>query len=184
MKNILIIDTETTGLDPSKGAKMIELGAMLYSVEHKEVLQNLSTFLPCDVNPVENINNIKAEWTQEKIPVDASITFFKWMARNADAYVAHNADFDKKFLRTLPQLDGEFWAKRWICTKSDFRWPVQLFRNRLQDVCAAMGVPYVDAHRALIDCHFIAMCFSKVEDLEQRMINAGRNTFNNAGSFR
>ncbi|MBX4189674.1 3'-5' exonuclease [Candidatus Parcubacteria bacterium] len=184
MRNVLIIDTETNGLDPNKGAKVIEVGAMLYSVEHKVVLQNISTFLPCDINPVEDINNIKAEWTQERVPVEASIQMLKWMGKSADAYVAHNAEFDKRFLRTINGLDGEFWSKKWICTKRDFKWPVQLFRQRLQDVCAAMGVTYADAHRALIDCHFIAMCFSKVDDLEQRLINATQNTFGKAGSFR
>jgi DNA polymerase-3 subunit epsilon len=183
MENVLIIDTETTGLDPSKGAIMIEIGAMLYNLKHKQVLQNFSTFLPCDSNPVENINNIKAEVTREKMPVEAGLIFLKYMADKADAMVAHNAEFDRKFLQTNEILSGSFAGKKWICTKKDFRWPVQLYRNRLQDICSAMGVPYADAHRALIDCHFLALCFTKVDDLEQRMISASRAGFGSGKGF-
>jgi DNA polymerase-3 subunit epsilon len=184
MKNVLIIDTETTGLHPDKGDKIIEIGAMLFNVEHRVVLQNFSTFLPCETNPVEHINNIKAEWTKCSPNTHSALSFLKDMAKNAQAFVAHNAEFDKKFLQTVKELDGEFWSKRWICTKADFKWPVALFRNRLQDVCFAMGVPYADAHRALIDCHFLALCFSKVDDLEHRLISANRTQFGAGKNYR
>lgn len=185
MENVLIIDTETTGLDPSKGAGCIEIGAMLYNVKHKVTLQNFSTFLTCTENPVEDINNIKSEWTQQKMPIGAGLVFLKQMANEADAFVAHNAAFDKKFLQDIQELQETVTNKKWICTKNDFKWPVSLFRNRLQDVCVAMGIPYADAHRALIDCHFIAACFSKVEDLEQRLIAATYKGFGSSkGTFR
>lgn len=182
MKNILIIDTETTGLDPLKGCKIIEVGAMLYNVKHKQILQNFSTLLPCEENPVQDINHIDPEWTRSHENHNAAIQFLKDMAKNSDAIVAHNASFDKKFLRTIPELDSEFWVKRWICTKNDFKWPVQLYRNRLQDICTAMGVLYSDAHRALTDCNFLAMCFSKVSDLEMRLKFPTKNTFDDNGN--
>ena len=91
------------------------------------------------------------------------------MAREADAYVAHNASFDKTFFATAIGSEDIFWIKPWICTKNDFVWPVPLQRNRLQDVCAAMGVPYVEAHRALTDCQFIVDCFNRVPDLQLRI---------------
>jgi len=184
MENVLIIDTETTGLDPSKGAVCIEIGAMLYSIKQKVILQNFSTFLPCTDNPVEDINNIKAEWTQQKMPTGAGLIFLKYMANEADAFVAHNAAFDKRFLQDNKELYEIVCNKKWICTKNDFKWPISLFRNRLQDICVAMGVPYVDAHRALIDCHFIASCFSKVEDLEQRLCAAMKSGFGSGKNFR
>ena len=37
MNNILIIDTETTGLEPTKGALVLEIGALLFNVEDKVV---------------------------------------------------------------------------------------------------------------------------------------------------
>lgn len=182
--NVLILDTETTGLDPNKGAKLIEIGALLYNVKEKVVIQTLAFFLPCDENPVQDINNIKVEWTNCNTNTSSAFAFLRDMAKNCYAVIAHNAEFDKKFLRTRVELNDEFWSKKWICTKKDFTWPVQLFRNRLQDVCAAMEVDYVDAHRALTDCDFIAKCFSKVADLEFRLRNATTKTFSNSKTYR
>ncbi len=185
IENVLIVDTETTGLDPNKGAKLIELAAILYNVKHRTILQQFSTLMPCDENPVENINNISAESTRVKMPMTLIVPLLSQLADHAQAWVAHNADFDKKFINTIdPQPPQRFTERRWICTKADFRWPVQLYRTRLQDVCTAMGVAYVDAHRALADCDFIAKCFSKVADLEARLMSAGRNSFSNSNKFR
>lgn len=184
IENILIIDTETTGLDPAKGAKMIELGAILYNVKHKVILQNFSTLFKCDANPVQDINNISPEATQCKMPMHFIVPMFIQMADHAQALVAHNAQFDKKFIDTIePKPAHKFSERKWICTRSDFNWPVTLYRNRLQDVCVAMGVPYVEAHRALNDCNLIAQCFTKVQDLQVR-INAGKkNQFSNSARY-
>lgn len=185
MENVLIVDVETTGLDPLKGAVIIELAAILYNVKYRTILQQFSTLFPCDENPVENINNISAASTRVKMPMTLVVPLLCQMADHAQAWVAHNASFDKKFIATLdPQPGIRFADRKWICTKADFRWPVHLYRTRLQDVCAAMEVPYVDAHRALTDCDFIAKCFTKVADLEGRLLGAGKNSFSNGNKFR
>lgn len=176
MENVLIIDTETTGLHPEKGAQLIEIGAILYNVKHREILQNFSTLLPCSENPVEHINNIKASWTMCRMDKGLS-SILNVMVDSSNAIVAHNAEFDKKFLRLCTSLTAEFWSNTWICTQKQFKWPANLYRHRLEDVCNAMGVPYVNAHRALSDCTFIAKCFSKVENLEERLIAAARVEF-------
>jgi DNA polymerase-3 subunit epsilon len=197
IENLLIIDTETTGLDVKKGAVMIEIAAVLFSVKYKTVLQSFSTLLPCEINPVENINHISAESTREDYAFrnlsNAEIFTQMWtnpesqtssiindpsligtgdilieMNKKAQACVAHNADFDKRFIATAP-WGYTLLLNKWICTKANFTWPVKLMRFRQQDVCEAMGVPYVDAHRALSDCLMLAQCFSKVEDLQERI---------------
>lgn len=167
--NLLIVDTETTGLYPEKGDLCIEVGALLYNVEHKKVIQTMSTFLPCKENKVEHINHIKAEWTDCKQGLVIPFRWLNEMASTASFIVAHNADFDKKFLKTIAPINDIFWKSRWICTQRDFPWPVPLARKRLMDICEAMKVPYVDAHRSLPDCQFLADCFSKVDDLEARL---------------
>ncbi len=185
IENVLIVDTETTGLEPKKGSVLIELGAILYNVRHKAVIQSFSTLFPCEENPVIDINGISVESTQVKFNRSLVVPFFANMADFAQAIVAHNAQFDKKFIDTIdPQPPVRFTQRKWICTKSDFEWPVPLYRNRLQDVCAAMNVPYVEAHRALNDCNLIAQCFSRVPDLERRINYSKKNAFSNGGSFR
>lgn len=168
--NILILDTETTGLEPTKGAKVIEIGAVLYNVQHKQAIQILSFFLPCDANPVQNINNIHPDWTNCNPNTHSALCFLQDMAKNCTYIVAHNAPFDKKFIKTVIN-STEFWDKRWVCTKSDFKWPAPLSRYRLEDICNAMKVPYINAHRALSDCTLLAQCFENVSDLEERFMN-------------
>lgn len=170
IENVLIVDLETTGLHPEHSAQIIELGAILYNIKHKAILQQFSTLIPCNENPVQHINNINPEITK-LIPYypywEDVLTVMVNHAK--DVCVAHNAQFDKKFLLHNNRFKYLFADTKWICTKNDFKWPVPLKRNRLQDVCEAMGVPYVNAHRSLADCTFIAQCFSKVEDLQQRI---------------
>lgn len=173
--NILILDTETTGLEPSKGARLIEIGALLYSVTHQVTLQTFSTFLPTAVNEAEHINHIKPEWTRSGYDIVPAFDMLEGMANMADFIVAHNAAFDKKFMQ-LAEMSDSFYAKRWICTKENFTWPVRLPRMRLEDICHAMGVSYVGAHRALTDVQFLADCFSKIEDLERRFEKFERMT--------
>jgi DNA polymerase-3 subunit epsilon len=168
IENVLIIDTETTGLSPDKGSKLIEIAAILFNIKHKTPLQSYSTLLPCEENPVENINHIKASATKSDFSLGLMDSTLKIMADCAQACVAHNADFDRRFVATLP-VGKALLEMKWICTKANFTWPVALQRLRLQDICHAMKVPYVNAHRALTDCFFIAQCFEKVEDLDDRI---------------
>lgn len=169
IENVLILDTETTGLEPSKGAVIIELGAILYSIKHKCILQQFSTLFPCEENPVEHINHISPQITKAFEYNDKWESFFAYMYQEAQTMVAHNAQFDKKFVETLDFGVGQENTK-WICTKNHFKWPKPLNRYRLQDVCHSLGVSYgEESHRALYDCERIALCFNKVEDLQERI---------------
>src|ERR1017187_3493638 len=103
MENILVIDLETTGLDP-KTCKTIEIGALLFSVKHKVVIQTLAFFLPCDENPVEHINHIKADWTNTPAMWSGAFKMLDEMANMSRVIVAHNARFDKSFMDELNEL--------------------------------------------------------------------------------
>lgn len=177
VNNVVIIDTETTGLSVEKGAKLIEIGAVLYSVKHRTVLQTISTLVPCETNEAQDINGISAE--ASRLPmVEKPITDLVLldMVAHADAIVMHNAKFDISFLKLYyPQL----LTKPIICTKDDYRWSKILYRKRLMDICEAYEVEYNEAHRAINDCLLLAACFSHEIGLQQRMFDAMRFLQNN-----
>lgn len=175
---LLILDTETTGLDISSGAKIIEIAAILYSVTHKTILQQVSFLKPCTDNLAYEVNRIPLEAANsvECIPLDASFTLLCAMAYDADFVVAHNAEFDKAFIDDITNKEHplfEFMDKKWICTKQDFKWPIRDGSPlNLIHIAVELGVPVVSAHRALSDCTLIANCFDKLPDLKERIQNS------------
>lgn len=157
ISNLLIVDTETTGLD-SKVDQIVEIGAVLYSVEaHTTVLQ-MSTLVPARANPAEKINRIpeRALALFSGIPTYAS-TMLRAMAGVADVFVAHNYEFDRGFLTAM---DLELWSSRpWIDTRGEFPWKEGKPGDSLVNLVLAHGLGIGQAHRALTDCQMIARLF-------------------------
>lgn len=157
--NLLIIDTETTGLSPDKGAELIEIGAILYNVPNRAILAQVSTVLPVEVIGQEETHGIS--WaTARSLPLAVGVhaaELINLFEDNADYVVAHKAEFDKQF------LDND--KKPWLCTYEDFNFAPHK-KQKLTDLALAHGVPVISAHRALTDCSLIASIFSKRDDLE------------------
>ena len=170
-KNILILDTETTGLD-NKNDDCLEVGSILFNVKTRSVLAQQSFLLPVENNNAEKINNIPAEITRLPQPLSEAIKYFESLVRVSDVIVAHNAEFDMKWfgLNKLPQIE-----KKWICSMDDITWPSdrQLkSRPSVRDLALAYGVPVWNAHRALTDCIYLAEVFKRCSELEKMLIRA------------
>ena len=67
IEKILILDTETTGLDANKD-EVIEIGCILFDVSFKSVLSQVSFLLPVNNNEAEHVNGISAEVTNISQP--------------------------------------------------------------------------------------------------------------------
>ena len=170
-ERILILDTETTGLSPQQGV-CIEVGAVLFDVGSRAVLQQLSFLLPCQANPAEAINGIAAAVTRLPQPTEAALALFAALVEAAEAVVAHHAAFDRQWFGhgALPALELP-----WICTMEDIRWPaeMQLRPNpSLRDLALAHGVPVWAAHRALTDCDYLVHVFQRCAQLEALLVAA------------
>jgi DNA polymerase-3 subunit epsilon len=168
---ILILDTETTGLSPEQGV-CIEVGAVLFDVGSRAVLQQLSFLLPCQANPAEAINGIPAAVTRLPQPTEAALALFGALVAAADAVVAHHAAFDRQWFGhgALPAL-----AIPWICSMEDIRWPAELqlrANPSLRDLALAHGVPVWAAHRALTDCDYLVHVFQRCAQLEGLLVAA------------
>ena len=74
-QRLLIIDTETTGLDPQTD-RCIEVGAVLFDVAHRSVLSQVSFLLPCELNPAQAVNGIAPALTQQPQPWQQGLACF------------------------------------------------------------------------------------------------------------
>ncbi len=100
IENILILDTETTGLDENKD-EIIEVGCILFNVKSKSVLSQVSFLFPVNSNEAEHVNGIPAEVTNIKQPWEDGLNFFLKLVDCSDLIVAHNVEFDKNGLERV-----------------------------------------------------------------------------------
>ena len=174
MKRALIVDTETTGLDPAT-SEIVEIGAVVYSIEHQSIVRCFSDIVHTDANPAEQINRIPAALLVEQ-PDQVSPTNAAWHESldEADVIVAHNADFDRGFLASEGWLDG-YQDIPWLCTKYDFAWPrAGREGEHLIQLAVAHGIGVGMAHRAITDCLLIAQLFDRMDDLPAMFAHAAR----------
>lgn len=159
LDNVLLIDCETTGVDPKKD-KLCEIGAILFSLQHRAVIQQISFLLPVDENPAYEINGISPDLFDRRYDPDGSSLEESWnvlgnLLSTADACVAHNADFDRQWVPPW------MLSKPWVCTCTGITWPGLRPRPSLRDLALHYGVPVWAAHRALTDCIYLAQVFER-----------------------
>lgn len=176
LRHLLIVDTETTGLDFEENAP-IEYGAILFDVEHQAVTHQFSALVPSVVpNGAEEINGIPDSLLGSdsvRVLDGSSINYLQSLFNMADAVLAHNVEFDRPWFSpwlTPLYLKG----KPWICTLRDFRWkrPGLKASPSVIDLALAHGVPVWAAHRALTDCTYLAQVLATREDLPELLLDA------------
>jgi DNA polymerase-3 subunit epsilon len=160
---LLILDTETTGLNPATDS-LVEVGAILFSVPHRAVIQQLSFLLPCTENPAQHVNGIAPGLTTQT-NYSPALELLTDMAAGADAFLAHNAEFDRQWIE--PML---LHPLPWICTCEGIRWPGLRLNPSLTDLALSYGVPVWAAHRALTDCTYLAHVLQRDPELERHLI--------------
>ena len=169
---ITILDVETTGLLPSMGHRVVEVGAV--RLENWQVVSQLNTLL----NPQRKMDT-RASAVNHIYDADlADKPLFHevaeaMLALTKDALlVAHNAAFDAGFL-AMEFYINQFAASSafpaqplpnpWLCTLELARSYFQFGRNNLGEVARRLGVPMTVSHRALSDVYTTA-------EILQRMI--------------
>ncbi|MEN8098185.1 MAG: exonuclease domain-containing protein [Chloroflexota bacterium] len=167
---LAVLDTETTGLHPGLGDRVIEIG-ILRLEGGKETGQVNSLVNPGRPIPerASSINHIYDHDVADK-PV------FKQLAHEIETVlegaliVAHNARFDAEFLSIewsmtkRPALENQC-----VCTLDLARNCFHFHRNRLSDVASVLGVRIGRAHRAMNDVWITAQVFNAMmRELSQR----------------
>ena len=95
----IALDTETTGLDPYSGHRIVEIGCVelvhhVRTDRHFHVYINPERAMPPEA---EQVHGLSSEFLKDK-PVFADIAAAFWEFIGDDPLVIHNASFDLKFL--------------------------------------------------------------------------------------
>lgn len=167
LPSFTVFDTETTGLDPRKGDKIIEIAGI--RVEDGVICED-KTFVEL-VNPertipweAKQVNKIDDADVAGAPTIDQVLPQFLDFAQGS-ILVAHNADFDMGFLDVEKDLCwGYVNIPECICTMRLSRtlYPSE-FRHTLDAVAARHGIAMPeDRHRALPDVIMTAQALLKM----------------------
>jgi len=153
IERILIVDVETTGVHDSDAC--IEVGAILFDVPWLTCDMSFSSLLPRNDNAAEPFNHIRPE-ALARAPdlTDLAWATVRRMAAEAQAFVAFNAAFDRRF---FPRDIAD--SIPWICAMKRIAWPVRHARRNLTELVRAHGLDVDERHRALPDCDLLARLF-------------------------
>ena len=162
--DIVVVDFETTGLNPRKN-RIMEIGAV--RIRNGQIVEEYSRF----VNPMEPIPQEVSELTHitdsmvaDANPAEVEIPELLKFIGDA-AFAAHNAKFDYSFLTEecrrlgievhMPVIDTlEFSRRMYPSLKS----------HRLGAVCKSLGISLKNAHRAVHDARATAMMLNRMID--------------------
>lgn len=103
----IVLDTETTGMDPAQGDRLVEIGCVellngLPTGKHYHVYINPERDIPAEATAVHGITN---EFVKDK-PTFGEVVgeFFDFIGN--DMLVIHNAEFDVKFINAEFRMFG------------------------------------------------------------------------------
>lgn len=164
-KDFIIIDLETTGLDP-KYNDIIEISAL--KIRNNEITDTFDTL----INPgypigsfISELTGITDDMLAEAPKIQAVLPSLHEFIGN-DILMGHNAHFDINFLYDnfdcfLNQSLSNDFVDTMRLAKRILR---EQEHHRLIDVAEAFGITVETTHRALADCHTTLMCYYKLKE--------------------
>lgn len=151
----LIIDVETSGLDPAKD-KIIEVGVLLFAWKQGEQPYIVETYGGLqdpllEISPeIEKLTGIK---NNHLLGQNINWPLVNSIFNRSQIAIAHNASFDKSFLSRVPELAEAVNSLHWACSLRHIDWSSLGSRSMsLNHLAADHGFINPFAHRALFDC--------------------------------
>ncbi|MEW5985861.1 MAG: exonuclease domain-containing protein [Chloroflexota bacterium] len=181
---LVVLDTETTGLYPGLGHRVVEVAAV--RLENWRVVDQVNELVqpgrPLDPQAAA-VNGLSDEQLRDAPPFGEVAGRLSALMDGA-LLVAHNAAFDAGFLgmeyfiMNLPTLLGSrqpVLPNPWLCTLQLARRQFYFGRNNLGDLAHRLGVRYGRAHRALNDVFMVVEVLKRMnrELANQRVMRVG-----------
>lgn len=159
----VIVDLETTGLEPSLD-HIIEIGAV--KMLNGEILDEWSTLLDPGVfvpQETTHITGITTEMLKGSPKFEDVLEKYLEFLGEDSVFVAHNAEFDRAFLNNhLKKLEREKMSNPVLCT---FKLAKQVHPNissyTLSNLANIFSIELPQAHRAMDDARATAHLFNK-----------------------
>jgi DNA polymerase III subunit epsilon len=173
MTRAVLFDTETTGLDPATGDRVIEVAALelindLPTGRHFHALIDPERDIPEEVTRIHGFRSADLNGKPKFADIAADLVAFFGDAR----LIAHNAPFDFRFLEfefarlDLPPLDLERMVDTLVLAKTRFPG----MPNSLDALCRrfAIDLSLRTTHNALLDCRLLAEVYVELTGGRQR----------------
>ncbi|NVN11799.1 DNA polymerase III subunit epsilon [Nguyenibacter vanlangensis] len=173
MKRSILFDTETTGLDPANGDRVIEIAALeliddLPTGQHYHVLVHPDRDIPEEASRVHGFTLADLEGKPRFHEVAASFLDFI----GQDDMIAHNARFDFGFLNAELQRAGlpVLALERMVDTLDIARERFPGLPNSLDALCRRFSIDLSarTTHNALLDCRLLADVYLELRGGRQR----------------
>jgi DNA polymerase-3 subunit epsilon len=178
MTREIVLDTETTGLDPKSGHRLIEIAC----IELDDLLPSGRSFhryidperdIDPDAEKVHGISLSQLQGQPKFADPDICAAFLDFIG---DAtLIAHNAAFDRGFInaelercgrRALPET-------RWVCTFELAKTRYPGMYNSLDALCKRFKISLAERekHGALIDTRLLAMVYLELQGGKERALD-------------
>lgn len=188
MATEIVLDTETTGIDPRKGHRLIEIGC----IEIEDLLPTGRTFhhyidpereIEPDAIRVHGITNEKVRGKPKFAHICEEMLEFIGDRK----IIAHNAAFDRSFVNMELERHSRVCTPddQWIDTLALARTKFPGMHNSLDALCKRFNISLAerDLHGALIDARLLASVYlellgGKERGLDLEMASASVNAIN------
>ena len=157
IRYVCLLDTETTSLEPPPIGKTVEVAVMLFDVRHAQAVASFASLIRSDSNEAQSVNGIPAEMLSDLQDPELVWRAVRWVIGRADIVIAHNAEFDRKF---VPDL-----GKPWVCSENDIQWPGRARGGSLAHLALSLGLGVASAHRAAADVDTLARIFTRLAEM-------------------
>ncbi len=173
MSRAVLFDTETTGLDPGTGDRVIEVALLelhrdLPTGQRLHLLIDPERDIPDDATRVHGLT--RADLRGKPRFADVADTILAFIG--TDPLVAHNAPFDFGFLdMEFDRLGHPPLARdRMICTLALAKARFPGLPNSLDALCRRFGIDLSERtlHNALLDCRLLADVYIELTGGRQR----------------
>lgn len=160
---IVVLDTETTGLFPGLGHRIVEIGAV--RLENWREVGQVSTLIQPERKMDPKASSVNGIYDEDLVgqPTFGEVADELLSLLDGALIVAHNAEFDAGFLGQELLIHGFITGGQtatlpnpWLCTLLLARRYFHFGRNNLSHIARQLGVRMGQAHRALSDVYMTA----------------------------